>query len=167
MRRPSDRVPALPSARESWGSGQLGRYGVIPPLGEEWSSGGANRENAVPRRSIELERHVPDQPNDPLSHQHCHDYHSVLTYPPPTLLSNPPPTLLPNPLAFHGGAILPGYPQSPLVYPMISHPPISLVASPLQYMPSPPVQYHVPSHLHTHFPPSHFVRPPEITELHR
>ena len=165
MRRSSDRVPPLPSARESWGSGQLGRYGVIPPLGEEWSSGGAN---AVPRRSIE--RHVADQPNDPLSHQHRHDYHSVLPY--------PPPTLLPNPLAFHGGAILPGYPQSPLVYPMMSHPPISLMASPLQYIPPPPLQYHLhpshltpshlpPSHLPTHFPPSHFVRPPEITELHR
>ena len=158
MRRFSDRVPALPSARESWGSGQLGRYGVIPPLGEEWSSRGANRENAVPRRSVE--RHIADQPNDPLSHQHCHNYHSVLTY--------PPPTLLPNPLAFHGGAILPGYPQSPLVYPMMSHPPISLMASPLQYIPSPPLQYHLPpSHLPTHFPPSHFVRPPEITELHK
>ena len=166
MRRSSDRVPPLPSARESWGSGQLGRYGVIPPLGEEWSSGGAN---TGPRRPTE--RHVADQPNDPLSHQHRHDYHSVLTY--------PPPTLLPNPLAFHGGAILPGYPQSPLVYPMMSHvPPISLMASPLQYIPSPPLQYHLPpshlppshlppSHLPTHFPPSHFVRPPEITELHR
>ena len=150
LRRSSDRVPALPSGRESWGSGQLGRYGVIPPLGEEWSDGGAGRKNITVAGRSELEGHTRGQPNDPLSH--CHQHHSVLTY--------PPPTLLPNPLPFHGGTILPGYPQ---VYPMIPHPPVPLMASPLQYIPSPPLQYHLP----THPPPTHFVQPPEITELHR